>query len=621
MRTFAGYLIIAALLPLLIAIVFMTGSEMKQWKSFHHVLQEKIPIADQINLPQSSIIKASDGAVISEIQRPVNRINLSSEEIPPFLKNLFIMSEDKHFYDHLGFDFSSIGRALAVNIQSNQIEQGASTITQQLARNLFLTNEKSYNRKLSELLYAYEIERMYSKDNILELYLNVIYFQNGAYGIEAAAQFYFQKQTSELSKAQLAFLAAIPNNPTLYDPLIHFDKTKKRQERLIDQLVQNQFLHKDEAEKIKAESIVLQTRERIDLFPDYVTYVESELKELIAKQEGIAIESVTANEEERKSLEAKLDERVKEVISSGIIIHTALDPAIQQKAKTAIETRLPYQNIEGAAVVINHESQRIIALIGGKHYQKYDFNRGFQAYRQPGSAIKPLLVYAPYFERTNASTNKKVNASAFCKNGYCPENYGGAKYGMVSIERAFIQSYNTPAVRLFDLIGIENGFKDLANFGFAKVSKTDYVLPAAIGGFSVGVSPLELTSAYTVFANNGEYLPARAIDKVTNLSGELLYSWDEAPIQVWNKTTTDKINELLKKTVQSGTARKAAIPNQGARGKTGTTNDFQDYWFVGITDQYTAGIWVGKDQPQNIQFIEAAAPQQQIWKAIMTRNN
>jgi len=618
LRTFTGYLIIAALLPILITVISMTGSEMKQMKSFHLVLEEKIQI-NEITLPQSSIIKASNGSVISDIQRPMNRINLSAEDIPLFLKKLFIISEDKHFYDHLGFDFSSIGRALAINIQSNNIEQGASTITQQLARNLFLTTEKSYNRKLSEVLYAYEIERKYTKEEILELYINAIYFQNGAYGIEAAAQLYFKKQTSELSKAQLAFLASIPNNPSLYDPFTNFDRTKKRQERLIDQLVQSKNLRIDEAEKIKAEPIVLNTKEeRIDLFPDYVTYVESELKELIAQQEGFTKELLSANEKERKQIEVKLDERAKEVISSGIIINTSLDPTIQQNAKAAVESKLPYKDIEGAAVVINHETQQIVALVGGKQYKKYNFNRGYQAYRQPGSAIKPLLVYAPYFERTNASIDKRVNAGAFCKNGYCPENYGKANYGMVSLERAFIYSYNTPAVRLLDFIGVENGFKDLGNFSFAKVSNRDHVLPAAIGGFTIGISPLELTSAYTVFANNGVYKPARAIDKVTNLRGETLFSWDDAPVQVWSKATTDKINHLLKKTVQSGTARKASIPNQYSSGKTGTTNDFQDYWYIGLTDQYTAGVWVGKDQPQSIQFIEAAAPQQQIWKEIMT---
>lgn len=616
LRTVSGYFIIAALLPVFITIVFMTGTEIKQVKSFHTVLEEKIPIAEII-LPQTSMMKASDGTIISEIHLPMNRVSLESVEIPSFLKELFIVSEDKHFYDHLGFDLASMGRALAINIKSNTIEQGASTITQQLARNLFLSNEKSYNRKLSEILYAYEIERMYTKEEILELYINAIYFQNGAYGIEAAAELYFQRPIKELSKGELALLAAIPNNPSLYNPITHFEQTKKRQERLLDQLVQSHRLTQEEAEKIKSEPINIKMKERIDLFPDYVTYVEAELKDLIAVQEGFTKKLSAAGKEEKKTLQDELDKRVEEIISSGIIIETALDVEMQQKAKKAVELRLPYKEIEGSAIVIDHEKHRLVALSGGKQYKKHDFNRGFQAYRQPGSAIKPLLVYAPYFERTNASIDKKISAAAFCKNGYCPQNYGGATYGMVSLERAFIQSYNTPAVRLLDLIGIENGFNDLAHFNFSKVSKSDYVLPAAIGGFTYGVTPLELTSAYTVFANNGVYQPARAIEKVTNRKGEILYTWNDTPIQVWKQSTTDKVSILLEKTIQAGTAKKAYIPNH-AGGKTGTTNDYQDYWFVGRSEKYTTGVWIGKDKPQNLQYIESASPQLLIWKDIMS---
>ncbi len=616
LRTFSGYLIIAALLPVFITVAFMTGTEIKQVKSFHRVLEERIPV-EEIFLPQTSIMKASDGTVISEIHRPANRISLDSSEIPPFLKELFIISEDQHFYDHLGFDISSIGRALAVNIKSNTIEQGASTITQQLARNLFLSNEKSYNRKLSEVLYAYEIEQKYSKEEILELYINAIYFQNGAYGIGAAAELYFQKHVNELSKAELALLAAIPNNPTLYNPITHFDQTKKRQERLIDQLVQHHRLSKEEADSLKAEPINIKMKERIDLFPDYVTYVEAELKELIAEQEGFAKKLSSAGKEEKKKLYSELNKRVEEIISSGIIIETALDVEMQKKAKQAVEARLPYKDVEGSAIVIDHEEHKLIALTGGKQYKKHDFNRGFQAYRQPGSAIKPLLVYAPYFERTNASIYNKISAGAFCKDGYCPQNYGGATYGLVSLERAFIHSYNTPAVRLLDIIGIENGFNDLARFNFSKVSKSDHVLPAAIGGFTYGVTPLELTSAYTVFANKGVYQPARAIEKVTKRNGEVLYTWNDNPTQVWSQSTTEKVNMLIEKTIQAGTAKKAYIPNH-AGGKTGTTNDYQDYWFVGLNNKLTTGVWVGKDKPQNLQYIESASPQLLIWKDIMS---
>lgn len=608
---------IAALIPCFLLLIFATGTEVNGVKSLHGVLDERIHIKD-VSLPQSSSIKAKNGMVISEIHRPFNRTNLENDKIPPFLVDLFIISEDQHFYDHAGFDLTSIGRALAINMKSNNIEQGASTITQQLARNLFLNNEKSYNRKLTELLYAYELERKLSKDDIMNLYINAIYFQNGAYGIEAASNTYFQKHTNELTKAELAFLAAIPNNPSLYNPVSHFDQTKARQERLIDQLKAKQLIKEEDAEKIKKEPIHLKLKERIDLYPDYVTYVEAELRELISEQEGYTQKMLTAkNEKERQEVSLKLDERLEEVQAEGIIIETALDPAMQEKAMQAIAKHLPYPDIEGAAAVIDHQTHQLVALIGGKHYKKHDFHRGFQAFRQPGSAIKPLLVYGPYFERTKGSLYTKINANSFCKNGYCPQNYGGGQYGFVTIEQAFIHSYNTPAVRILDSIGIVNGFKDLANFHFSKITKSDYSLAAAIGGFSYGMTPLELTSAYTVFANDGEFQPARAILKVKNNKGEVLYSWNDPKVQVWSKETTDKVKELMRKTVQSGTAQKARISSGYAGGKTGTTNDYKDYWFIGLTDQYTAGVWIGKDTPENIAYLQGTAPQQLIWKQIM----
>ena len=227
--------------------------------------------------------------LISEISLSKKRINLRNREIPSFLKELFVVTEDRQFYQHAGIDAAAISRALLINSNSNSIEQGASTITQQLARNLYLTQEKTYNRKITELLYAYQMERILSKQEILDLYINAIYFNNGVYGIEAASQFYFSQSATKLSKAELAFLAAIPNNPEKYNPLKHFDATKTRQERILKQMVQENKLTKKEYEQLVQEKIILKVRSSIDLYPDYVTYVHQELKELVATNEGLTL--------------------------------------------------------------------------------------------------------------------------------------------------------------------------------------------------------------------------------------------------------------------------------------------------------------------------------------------
>lgn len=602
-RMFTGYFVITIFLPIFLFLVMAASEEKKHMQSFHEVLDERLTIED-ITLPQTSFIKDRNGQIVSEIHRPVNRTYISLEQIPPFLREIFIVSEDQSFYDHPGFDLAAIARALAINIQANGIEEGASTITQQLARNLYLNHEQSYNRKVTELFYAYQLERTFSKEKILELYLNAIYFSNGAYGIEAASEKFFQKSVVDLSKAQLAFLAAIPNNPSYYNPIDHFERTKERQERLIDQLVEIGKIAKVEAEEIKQDKIDLTLKNRIDLFPDYITFVEEELKELIAQEEELSHEQV--------------DKRIEELLSSGIVIETALDPPIQVNAVNAVKRYLPYKEIEGSAVIIDHRQHEVLALVGGKHYKKYDFNRAFQSYRQPGSSIKPLLDYAPYFEQTHANLSDKINAGSFCVDGYCPKNYGGATYGHVTLERAFAQSYNTPAVRLLEKTGIEHAFSDLSKFEFKKVTKKDQVLPAAVGGFTYGMTNMELTNAFTVFSNDGFYQPSRAIRQVTDLSGNVLYDWEDVPVQVWSSTTISKMRTLLNKAVVSGTAKRAHFPSSYIGGKTGTTNDYHDYWFIGLTDKVTSGVWVGKDQPESIVSIQSAAPHLGIWRDIVS---
>jgi len=602
-RILTGYLLTLLLIPAFITVVTLTFNEAGKAESFNDILDEKVNL-NQTKLSQTSLILAGNGEVVTELNQPMNRRYVSSNEIPDFIKALFIVSEDQHFYKHPGFDLPAIARALAINIHSDGIEQGASTITQQLARNQYLNHYQSYNRKLSEVLYAYQLEKTFSKAEILEQYLNAIYFQNNAYGIQAAADFYFKKKPADLSKAEQAFLAAIPNNPSFYDPLKHFDRTKKRQELLLDQLVQSGQLHFDEAEKLKTEEIVIKIRTRKNLYPDYTSFVLSELRELVSEHDKLGSDQ-------------ELNARVDELLSSGVSIHTGLNPELQKRVKKSVAEHLPYKGIEGAAAVVNHESNLVVALAGGKYYRTGDFNRAYQAFRQPGSSIKPLLVYAPYFERTGASMTEKVDAGAICIKGYCPKNYGRAKYGKVTLEQAFTHSYNTPAVRLLLQVGVDEAFNDLSPFQFEKVTSRDHVSASAVGGFTTGMSPLEMTEAYTVFSNEGRFIKPRAIVKVTDRNGQLLYKWNHQQVKIWSPKTAATVNELMIKTVSSGTARKAAIPGQTAGGKTGTTNDFKDLWFIGFSGQLTAGVWVGKDTPKSMESIHDKSPQLLIWRDIM----
>ncbi len=615
MRSFFGWICIILMVPIFLLCGIVAGKESQAVKGLGTVLDEKIPI-DTVQLVENSYIFDHEGRLISEvISDQQNRIYLPFDDIPDIVKTLYIESEDKRFYEHIGFDAAGMFRAVLINAQSQSVEQGGSTITQQLARNVYLSHEKSYNRKLSELLYSYQLEKNFSKEQILEAYLNAIYFGNGTYGIGTASTYYFNKQIQELSLAELVFISAIPNNPTMYDPVKNFTTTKDRQERLLQLLYENGTISSDELHDALNDPITLSIKSRIDTNADYVTYVHHELKRLIAEKEGIAKQLETTKDKE--ALENQLSDRVNQVLSNGVIIHTALESERQNKLIRAIEQYIPSSEIQGSAAVINHKTHQIVALSGGKDYEKYAFNRAFQAYRQPGSAIKPLLDYAPYIDLTGATTYSRINAGEFCKKDWCPENYSGRNYGMVTLETALKHSYNTAAVRMLDQIGIEKGFSYLEPFQFENISEKDHQLPAAIGGMHIGVSPLELTNAYTTFGNNGLYYQNYAITKVTDLNGQTLYEWSNEPTRVWKESTNTQMLSLLSSVVKSGTGQKANFSSDYIGGKTGTSNNYYDLWFAGLTDTYTGAVWVGKDQPANIESMYTRAPQQLIWKEMM----
>nr|WP_269448696.1 transglycosylase domain-containing protein [Metabacillus kandeliae] len=610
MRAFFGWTIVLLLTPLFVFVLIGSGSQVHSMKSIPAFLDEKIPL-HSLPLLQNSYIFDRDGGKISVIAvNNQRRVYTDLGDIPEAAKQLFVVSEDRNFYTHKGFDMNGIARAVLVNVKNGSLDQGASTITQQLARNLYLTHERTYNRKMSELLYSWQIERKLNKDKILESYLNTIYFQNNIYGIGTAAEYYFSKPLKALSLAQTAYIASIPNNPALYNPLKRPDAVKKRQERLLKQLLDAGDIKGPAYEKAVSEKIKLDVQKVPDLYPDYTTYVHAELKQLIADNEGLK----TVLPSDIK----KLEKRTEEVLGSGIKIETALDPAMQEKAVHETADLVPEKDVQASAVVINHLTHSIIAITGGKGYEKMGFQRGFQSRRQPGSAIKPLLDYVPYMEKTGAGPSSLISGAAFCKNGYCPENYSKKFYGMVTLKQAFQQSYNTPAVRMLDSTGIERGFQYLEPFHFAKLAKESRQLRAAIGGMDYGLSPLELTGAYTAFASDGVYSQNHAITRVTDLKGHVLYRWKDHSERVWKPDTNQKMRELLQAVIKNGTGKKAGHSTPGFEGgKTGTTNDYNDLWFIGLNNTYTAGVWIGKDGNGSVESVYKRGAHLQIWKDLM----
>ncbi|MCM3026327.1 MULTISPECIES: transglycosylase domain-containing protein [Bacillus] len=616
-RAIIGWLLLAALIPLFVLTFYLSKEEAASVKPVNEVLDQKIKL-EKIDFSQNSYMYDRDGSLISEIvSNDENRVFVKYDKIPEPVKELFLRSEDRNFYDHKGIDFMGVVRALAANVKNHGISQGASTITQQLSRNLYLSHERSFSRKFTELLYSYELERKFSKDEILESYLNTIYFSNGVYGVGSAANYYFDKPLSSLTLAQMAFISAIPNNPTLYDPLKQFKHTKKRQERLLGILKKDGVITKKQYKKAVKEKISLSLSEKKNLYPDYVTYANEEFTDLVSDQEGFTKRLKKAKTAEaKKAIQKELSEKVSALLQDGVKIYTALDPSLQQRAVYQLNAQLPYQGVEGGSAVINHETHQIVALAGGKNYKKFDFNYAYQAQRQPGSAIKPLLDYAPYIDQTGATASSTISAGKFCSSGYCPQNYNHKTYGTVTLETAFKNSYNTPAIRMLDTVGVKKGFSYLEKFSFEHIVADDYRLPSALGGFTKGFSPLEITDAYTVFGNQGAYTQSHSITKVTDLNGKTLYKWKESPKQVYSQRTNETMRKLLTSVVKSGTGKKANFNAPYIGGKTGTSNDYKDIWFVGLTDQYTMGVWVGRDRG-TVESIYNSSPHLRIWKNTM----
>ena len=603
MKKVFGFLLTFLCLPILWWIGHNIWTEMRVAQAHEEKITEAMRLPTiQAQLPVTLIDK--NGQTFSE-EYVEWRQPLSLLEIPQIVQDLFIASEDADFYQHIGFDLSAITRAVIANSNTSGISQGGSTITQQLVRMRYLSDEKTYERKLTELFYAYELEKAFDKETILTMYLNEAYFSNQVYGIGAAATYYFQKPLQELSVAEIAFISAIPNNPSLYNPIKNFDATKARQERLLDTLATSGAISETEAASYKAESITLNVKNKLQNYPMYSTYVLQEFRQLVAEKEGYNDRLAnTTNESDRKTIQQQLEARLNGYYQNGLTIYTALDPDKQTHDERLITTNLGDGDLQAAGAVINNTTREIVSLYAGKGYEKFDFHRAYQGVRQPGSAFKPLAVYAPLFETTTYTPDSTVSGGNYCVGSFCPQNYGGFVYGDVSIRTAFRHSYNTSAVRLFNSVGIETVFSYLDRFNFQSIVEKDYNYATSLGGLTYGVTALELADAYTSFID-GSYIPAHSIRKVTTNDGTELFNTDSTRDQIWSPKTVKYMRSLLADVVANGTGQGVYSNSPYVGAKTGTTNGYRDYWLAGLNDAYTAAVWIGYDQPKSMENLEA----------------
>ena len=584
---------------------------------------------DTFRSSETSIVYNNKGKEIAKLKGEKDSYYLTLDKIPKAVKDAAIVTEDKKFYSHNGIDAKGIMRAVFALIKNNgEKTQGASTITQQLARGVFLSTEKTYERKIKEIFIALELEKKYTKSQILEFYLNTIYYANGYYGIEAAARGYFGKSCQELSLGQLCFLCSIPNNPTLYNPLKNFDNTVKRKNRILDQMLDDGVITKvdyDEAyqEEIKLNIQEVQKRDYIQTFVSYCA-----IRELM-KKNGFEFKNSFADKEERETYETEYDDAYSTaqqmLLNKGYKIYTSFDLKKQKKLQKAVnhnlsgfkdkETNGTYK-MQGSAVCIDNKTGRVVALVGGRSQETegLSLNRAYQSYRQPGSSIKPLIVYTPTLERgSTASTT--VHDYKF-KGG--PSNSSGRYYGYVSLRFAVEQSLNTVAWQLFEKLKPEVGLQYLLDMNYSKIVKSDYYLSASLGGLTYGTSTLEMASGYATLENDGKYREPTCIVKILDSDGNEIVSDKVEQKSVYKKDSAHAMVDILTGVIKRGTARGLGLDNgQPSAGKTGTTNDKKDGWFCGFTPYYTTAVWVGYDSPKTVADLYGSTYPGRIWHEYM----
>ena len=505
--------------------------------------------------------------------------------------------EDVRFYDHSGIDLRGIARAFISNIFGADL-QGGSSITQQLAKNAFLTQDRTIIRKVKEAFIAIQLEQKYTKQEILEMYLNEIYFGQGAYGVESAALTYFGKHAEDLSLAECAMLAGLPKSPNYYSPLSNPKAGVERQHVVLDQMLKYGYISEAQAKEAKTQKLVYATsvnkKNSLKYFIDYCT------QQVVEKYGYDA------------------------VYKQGLKIYTTIDTKMQKAANDSLDNLPNYYTDENkrvqpqvAIVAVDPQTGYIKAMVGGRGTDQ--FNRAVLAERQPGSAFKPFVYLAAVDNGISPATVIDDKELDFAKD-WNPQNYDRAWHGKMSMRTALINSYNIPAILIAQKVGPSTVIDYAKKMGITSLvtsgSANDNNLAIALGGLTRGVTPLEMSSAFAVLANNGSYNKPIAITKIVDRTGKVLYESKVSPEQVVNPKSVYLLVDMMREVMTRGTGTGAAI-GRPAAGKTGTTSDYKDAWFVGFTPDLSTCVWIGDDNGEPLNRMTGGNEPAYIWRDFM----
>jgi len=619
------------------------------------ILSSDLPSVDKLKdwkPPEATLIYDYKGRVFGDVavQR---RYYVPLKDIPLYVREAFISAEDRNFYRHFGIDPVAVLRALVANVKEREITQGASTITQQLARNLFLTPERSFKRKLKEMLLAIKIERTFSKDKILEMYLNYIYLGQGAYGVEAASRIYFGKHVKDLTLDEAALLAGLPKAPTKYNPFRNPERVKERRNYVLQRMYEDGYITKEELQRYSSMPVKVKLENRyygMDYFLDYVkdylvenygeailaggykvyTTIDRDLQAHarealkrgvmnVAKANGIPFLPDDPYEVQKRYEEQKVELKPGKVYIGKVLEVNSQDLKLEvgdyqftvqrnqmpvekgdyvlvrfvKKGKTAEVSAEVLPDLEGALVSLDAKTGAIRAMVGGYSYLRSPYNRAVYSKRQPGSAIKPIIYLAAlmkgYTQASQIDATPKSFYDPSTGKEWTPKNYEGQEYGTVTLRTALAKSINTATVNLLSEIGFDMPIQVGKDLGIEL--KPYYSM--ALG--SIEVTPLELTSAYQAFANLGNKCQPYFIEKIVSPDGKIIESHQPKCEQVLPPQEVRVLVDMLRAVVLEGTAASASSFGRIIAGKTGTTNDYMDAWFVGFSPYIVTGVWVGYD--------------------------
>lgn len=627
---FKLFILLTLLTLVVLGILFYLryGKTIFKWQDEAKELVSK-STADTFRQSETSLVYDKNEKIMSVLKGIKDVYYIGYEDIPDDAKKAMISIEDKKFMQHNGVDLKANVRAVWQLIKhKGKITQGASTITQQLSRNIFLTNEVSYERKIKEMFIAMELEKKYSKNQILEFYLNNAYFANGYYGIEAASKGYFNKSAKNLSLSQIAFLCAIPNSPTMYDPVDYPENTIKRRNRILDQMCEDGKISQSELNDAKREKIKLE-RKAIEKKNYIDTYVNYCAVRALMQEQGFKFKTRFSSDKKKKQYEKEYSEAYNEcqqsLYKSGYRIYTSIDMDIQKKLQKSIDDQLKIfpnktkkglYEMQGAGTCIDNKNGRVVAIVGGRSQKSegYTLNRAYQSFRQPGSSIKPLIVYTPAFMQ--GYTPEQYVEDKKVKDG--PSNSNGRYSGKMTLRSAIEQSKNTVAWQIYDAITPATGLSYLLEMGFSKIVDSDYGLGSGLGGLTNGVSTVEMASGYATLENDGIYRAPTCIVKIMDSKGNEIVGDHVNEQQVYETNAARTMTDVLTGVFKNGTGRGLGIPNMSCAGKTGTTNDNKDGWLAGYTPYYTTSIWVGCDTPKTIPSLMGNTYPGKIWNEFMT---